>query len=536
VLIGMMVHFGATLPTSAADLRLVEAMKNRDRAGVISLLQQRADVDAREDDGATALMWAAQWNDLEAAGLLIESGADANLANDYGITPISMACLNGSTPMVEMLLRARATPNASQWSGETPLMTCARTGPVSSVRALLAGGADVNAVTRRGQTALMWAAARRAPETVLILLKHGANPNATSHRLDGLSPRVHLSYAMHNHVPGAPNRFDADDVHEDPTSSRGGFTPLMFAARVGDIESARILLAHGADVNYASPEHGSALVMATASGQVAVAEILLQAGANPNLSDDYGLTALHYALREGLTVLGMSRPPAPTDTLWIRHNFPDLVLQLLAHGANPNAKVGRGFPAYDYPPFARVDANSANMPHLRQSGATPYLLAAAAGKIDLMHALQKAGATPLTTTNDGTTPLMVAAGLGRYEDFTEDTEKTALAVVQLLLDLGSDVNATNENGETALHGAAYRGANNIIQYLVSKGAILETKDKYGRTPLILAQGDPARLADSKDKRFRGTRAHKSSAELLIRLAVGAANSSMPAGIDEHFDH
>jgi ankyrin repeat protein len=507
-----------SLVAASGDLRLVEAVKIGDKEAVRSLLQEHADVNAPQGDGATALAWAAHRNDLETAELLIRAGANVNAANDYGVTPLSLACTNRDAAMVEKLLQAGANPNAAQWTGETVLMTCARAGNADAVKLLLARGADVNGETRRGQTALMWAVAQRRPAVARMLIERGADVNAKSHTLEGFTPLLHVTYGLYDHVPGQFDKFDATGGHHDPTSSKGGFTPLLFAARVGDLDSARILLAAGANVNEVALENGSALVVASANGHEALAIFLLDKGADPNVTDGYGFTALHYALRQGITAIGMSRTRIPTDAVWLRPNMPELVKALLVHGANPNARAVKGFPPYNYPPFARADINP--MPHIRQPGATPFLLAAAAGDARLMRLLLASGADPLLTTEERTTALMVAAGLGKVEDLTEQEEESALEAAKLALELGVDVNAANRDGRTALHGAASLGANTIIQFLVEKGAELDPKDKYGVTPLIIAAGEAGRLVARGDRRFRlANRSHKSTADLLLRLGA-----------------
>ncbi len=498
-----------------SDLRLVEAVKNRNRQAVRLLLEQHLDVNTAQADGATALAWAAHRDDLEAADLLIRAGARVNAANDYGVTPLSLACTNGNAAMAGKLLQAGANPNAAQWTGETPLMTCARTGSVDAVKLLLAHGADANAETRRGQTALMWAVAQKRPEIARALVEHGADVNSRSRRLEGFTPAQYFTYGVHEHVPGEPDKFDVGDVHPDPAASQGGVTPLMFAARVGDLDSARILLATGANLNDAAPAYGNALVVASVNGHEALATFLLDKGADTNVADGYGFTALHYALREGIMAIGMSRPRTPADRFWLRHNMPELVQALLAHEANPNVRVGKGFPPFNYLPFARGDINV--LPHLRQPGATPFLLAAASADIGSMRALVASGADSLLATEEGTTPLMVAAGLGKREDLTKEEEKNALEAVQLAVEWGADVNAANRDGRTALLGATYLGANTIIQFLADRGANLNAQNKYGQTALGVAQGDPP--SDASDRRFRGARAHKTTADLLRRLGA-----------------
>ena len=509
---------------SAADLRLVEAAKNRDRAAVRSLLEQKVDVNAAQPDGATALAWAAHWNELETADLLIRAGTTVNAANDYGVTPLSLACAKGHAAMVEKLLDAKADPNKAQSTGETPVMTCARTGSVDAVKALLAHGGNAKAKeTSRGQTALMWAVAQRHPEVARLLIERGADVNARSQMPEGLTPPKYLTYGVYRRDPTGPDRFEAGDVHPDPASSRGGFTALLFAAREGDLESARLLVAAGARVNESSPDYGTALVMAVASGHEPLSLFLLENGADPNAADGWGLTSLHYALRDGFTAIGMSRERIPTDSDWLRPNMPGVVKALLEHGANANARVGRGFPPFDYSPFGRTIGNA--LPQLRQPGATPFLLAAASLDVSLMRLLLAHGANPMLTTDEGTTPLMVASGMGRLEDLTEEEEQKALEAARLTLEFGNNVNAANQDGRTALGAAAFLGANSIVQLLAENGADLGMADRYGQTALGIAQGARPKI-NGGDKRFPSPKARQDTADLLLRL--GARPLSPPA--------
>jgi len=521
----------------AADTPLVEAAKNRDRAAVRALLAQKADVNAAQGDGATALAWAAHWGDTETAGLLIRAGADVNRANDYGVTPLSLACTKGNAALVRMLLDAGANPSAARKTGETPLMTCARTGNPEAVNLLLDGGADPNArETRRGQTALMWAVAQRHSEAAAALMSGGADVNAVSHIPDGFTPAQYLTYGVYRRDPTRVDTFGPDDVHPDPASSRGGFSALMFAARAGDLDSARLLVEAGAAVNHSSPEYGSALVVAAASGRDAsgqdasgqedLARFLLDRGADPNVTDRWGFTALHYALRDGITAIGMSRERIPTDSYWLRPGMPGLVKTLLEHGADPNARVGDGFPAFDYPPFQRTTGNM--MPQIRQPGATPFFLAAASLDVNLMRLLLDHGADPTLSTAEGTTPLMAASGMGRLEDLTEAEQQKALEAARLALEKGNDVNAANQDGRTALAAAAYVGANSVIQLLAEHGADLDAKDRYGQTALSIAQGIAPKF-EGGDKRFHSPSPHPEAAELLLRLGAKPLPSTGEAG-------
>lgn len=505
------------LHAASVDLRLVEAAKSRDRDAVRSLLAQQVDVNTAQADGATALAWAAHGNDLETADLLIRAGADANAANDYGVTPLELACAKGSAAMVEKLLAAGADPNKAQWNGATPLMSCTRAGSVEGVQALVKAKADPSAKeSRRGQTALMWAAAQKHAPVVRALIEAGADVNAQSHLPAGLQPIPYLTYGVYRRDPTGVDRFEAGDVHPDPTSSRGGFTALMFAAQQGDIETARLLVEGGARVNKSNPDYGSALVIAAASGHEALAQFLLESGADPNIADGWGLQAMHYALREGIIAIGMSRDRIRTDSYWLRPSLPKLVKALLERGANANARIGKGLPPFDYPAFARTTGNS--MPQIRQPGATPFLLAAAAFDVPLMRLLLEFGANPTLTTDEGATPLMVASGMGRLEDLSAEEEKKALEAARLALELGNDVNAANQDGRNALGAAAFLGANSIVELLASKGANLEIQNRYGQTALGIAKGLPPKIT-GQDKRFRGNSPHKSTEELLLKLGA-----------------
>ena len=465
---------GAIVPLLAAlsfaapadDLRLVDAVKNRDRAAVRSLIEQHVNVNAAQPDGTTALAWAVSRDDLETADLLIRASANVNMANDYGVTPLSLACTNRSTPIVERLLKAGANPNAALWTGETPLMICARTGSVETVKLLLSHGADPNAKeTQQGQTALMRAVAGKHPEVVRALVDRGADVRARS---------------------------------------KGGFTALLFASQQGDVTSARILLAAGADVNEATPKNGTALVVAAASGREELAIFLLENGADPNAADAYGVTALHYAVPEGIagidSVSIIFRPFHEVPP-----NMHKLVKALLAQGSNPNVQIAKDFPPYSRSPYA-----------LQTSlvGVTPFLLAAAAGDVDLMRILLGGAADPHIKSKDGSTALMMAAGVGRVDERENQQEDAkALEAAKLALMLGDDINAANARGRTPLHGAAGIGANAIIQFLFQNGANLNAKDREGYTPLAVAAGRAPRGGDS------ASRVYEATVALLMKLGA-----------------
>lgn len=464
----------ASFAGTGGDLRLAEAAKNQNHEAVRSLLKQHVDVNTPQTDGATALAWAAHWDDMETADLLIRAGANVNAANTYGVTPLSLACTNENAAMVQKLLNAGANPNGSP-AGTPPLMTAARTGNVEIVQALLAHGADVNAKeSARGQTALMWAMAERHPELARVLIERKAEVNARS---------------------------------------TSGFTPLLFAARQGDVESARILLEAGAKVNDAAPEEGSPLVVATYSGHEQLALFLLEKGADANAADAYGITALHYALLKGLARVSGVRPISGAGYLY-RPNMPELVKALLAHGANPNVRVAKFPPMPNTRMFKAID--------LTPVGATPFLLAAASYDAGVMRMLAAHGADTQLTDQAKNTPLIMAAGFA--EGITHAVERPhqddvdALEAVRAAVELGADVNATNDIGDTAMHGAAYVGANDIVQFLVEKGAKVDAENIYGQTAwTIAAEVMTAGLAKDKDLRPRNS--HQATADLLVKLGA-----------------
>ncbi len=499
------------------NIRLAEAIKAQDYITARSLLQDKIDVNVSEPDGATALAWAAYWDAHEIARMLISSGADANLANDYGITPLMLACNNGSPEMVRLLLDARADPNMAQWMGVTPLMICSRSGSTDSVRLLLTQGADVNASeSRRGQSALMWASTGQHLEVARLLMEYGADSNLQTRMPDDFEPLQFITYGVKRRDPTRTDEIGENDIHPDPTSSRGGYTALMFAARDGDLDMVKLLVAAGAEVNVFSSEYGNALVVAAENSHEDVAIFLTEQGADPNVTDRWGLTPLHYSIQDGITAIGMSRKYIATDSNWLKPNMPDLAKTLLEHGADPNTPIGNGIPPFNYPAFARTTGNS--MPEIRQPGATPFFLAAASFDVELMRLLLSHGADPMVNTDEGTTPLMVASGMGRQEDISAVQETAAFEAASLVLELGNDVNASNQDGRTALAAAAYLGANSLIQLLVDNGADMSAKDRYGQTALSIAQGKPYQIT-GQDKRFRRPSEHASSVELLISLGA-----------------
>jgi ankyrin repeat protein len=491
-----------------ADLRLIDAVKRSDPIAVAALVGAHVNVNAAEADGTTALAWAAHRNDLETVRRLVRAGANVNAANDYGVTPLTLACTNASAPVVDALLEAGANANLAQWSGETPLMTCARTGATEAVKLLLARGADPNAHdTLHGQTPLMWSVAEGHVDVARALIERRADVNARSRVIE-------MPDGLHATTYTKAVRF---------RKARGGFTPLMFAARSGDLESVKVLLAAGAHVNEGTPEDGTPLVLAIASGHEAVARYLLDHGADPNAKDGYGITALHWALQDGIRELaGVGNEP--TDRFWYHPNMAELARALVAKGANASARIQYDFPPYDNMLFGHGLGN--NLPQISLAGATPFLLAAATGEVELMRVLVTAGADPTAVTVEHTTPLMVAAGVARERrDRTPEQLARYVQAATLALELGNDVNAANADGRTALHGAAFLGHTAMIQLLAQHGADLNAKDRYGQTAVSIAMGDPEDRVyrqlpgDAFDYRFRQPREQPKVAELLVGLGA-----------------
>lgn len=442
-----------TLALAAPPSTLPEAAQRLDRPTVQSLLKQKADPNAAQSDGTTALHWASHQDDLETARLLLRAGANAQAANRYGVTPLSLACTNGNGAMVELLLKAGADANGKLPGGETMLMVASRTGKVEAVRALLAAGADVNAKEPRvGQNALMWAAAEGNGEAIGALLHAGADFKA---RLDS------------------------------------GYTAFLFAVREGHIGVVRTLLKAGADVNEtvqpglltgkkfaqvrAGPRTGtSALLLAVTNAHYELAAQLLDAGADPNAAGP-GLTPLHAITSVRKPGVG-DNDPAPDGSGSMTSI--EFVRKMAAKGADLNARMTK-----------RINLG---MTGINTMGATPFFMAARTADAELMRVLAELGADPKIANADNSTALMAAAGLGtRSPGEDAGWENEVLQAIQVALDLGIDINAVDNNGETAMHGAAYKNLPKAVEFLAAHGAkreIWDRKNKQGWTPLTIAEG------------------------------------------------
>jgi ankyrin repeat protein len=437
VVIAAAVWFAAVQSVAAADPALVAAVKAGDLTRTRALLRAKADASQAEADGTTALHWAAHRDDLQAMELLLGAGAPVSAANRYGVTPVHLAATNGSARALERLLKAGADPNSALPEGETVLMTAARSGSLAAVKTLIAHGANVNAKEAwKGQTALMWAAVENHGDVAKLLIEAGAEVNARS--------------------------------------AGGVFTPFLFAVRGGHLDAARVLLDAGADVNATLADGTSALTLAVINAHYELAALLLDRGANPN-ADAQGWTPLHQIAWTRRPNYGYNLPGAvPTGAL----DALDLVGKLVEHGADVNARQ-------------KKEPRDGNRNMLNRIGATPFLLASKAVDLPLMRALLDAGANPALPNVDGTTPLMVAAGVGIWAaGESPGTEEEAVAAVQLLLEVGGgSVTDVDKNGNTALHGAVLRGGSiPLVKLLASKGARLDLQNSKGWTPLTIADG------------------------------------------------
>jgi uncharacterized protein len=441
---------------------------------LLSVLTLAAVQNTVEPDGTTALHRAVLADDVGAAKRLIQSGANVNSATRYGVTPLYLASVNGNPAMIDALLRAGADAKSANPGGETALMTASRTGKVDAVKLLLDHGADVNSKESvHGQTALMWAVLENHPDVVKLLLAHGADINAQTTVVtpDGTTgtPQT-ASGDIGAHGPGM---YRARAV----PSPSGGMTALLFAARDGNLEMARILVDGKAELERAAGNGTRPLVAAITNNHIELALFLLDKGADPNAADTF------YKRNPLFAAVEMRNPDFTRDTappVPDKRDPMDLIKTLLAKGANPNARVN----TTPFRGFFQVSANWVNF-----DGQTALIRAALNGDVTLMRLLLEHGADPTMATNDGSTALMAAAGVNWVVAQTfSRSENEYLEAAKLCLEKGADVNAVNSQGFTPMHGATNRGFDAMVKLLAEHGSKLDVKDKQGRTPMTFAEG------------------------------------------------
>ena len=522
---------------SAGPSPIADAAANGDLAAVNNLIKQKADVNAPQADGATAIQWAAYRNDLKMADVLIAAGADVKLANHDGATPLYLASLNGNGPMIRKLLKAGADSNEKELGGGTPLMFAARNGNAEAVRVLLDAKADANAKDKiRGTTALMWASEQSHPAAMKVLIAGGADVSAASSN-DSKGARAYLAPTVQQRQnsaqgagglgqgggrggrgrAGAPGQggqggqaaagargrgrgraaapaAGADGTPEEDQvaaadaqaaalsfgrqsdTDGGGLTALVLAARENCLECAQILLDSKADVNQRTHYGWTALLTATQNRHYKLGEYLLEHGANPNIPNNGGWSALYLAT-DNRNIEGGDYPVRKPDM-----DHLEFIKMLLDKGANVNARVcGVNSTPTSCAGDSTETRTNFTMQWLREDGATPFLRAAQSGDVALMKLLLDHGADPKIATQNNVTALSVASGIGWVEGVTyEWSPEENLEAVKLCLDLGIDPNAADIEGRTALHGAAHKGRNAVVQLLVDRGAKLDAHDKGSR--------------------------------------------------------
>ena len=457
-MLGIATILAGSLRAAGADSPLIDAIKAGDRDAVRTLLKAPAAVKVQEPDGTTPLHWAVLKDDLETVQRLLRAGASVKSATRYGVTPLTLAATNGNPVMIQALLEAGADPNTAMPEGETVLMTAARTGKVEALKMLAKHGANVNAKEGwLGETALMWAASENHAAAVVELLKLGADPNARSTQMNfpKASPAVENLITM--------------------TFPQGAWTPLMYAARQGAMESTRALVAGGADLDLQNPDGSTATILAILNAHYDLAVALLDAGANPNPQDVIGMSALYAAIDMQTRPWHQGRPePKPSGAL----RPLDVVARLLEKGADPNAALKK-------PTLQRQHTIGDTV---LGEGTTPFIRAARFGDVKSMRLLLQHGANPHLTQKNLNNAVMIAAGLGTdraTDEFSLDkgTDDTAIEAIKLCLEQGLDIDAFNTNGDTALHRAS---AESILRFLVAAGADTSVRNKLGKTPLDVA--------------------------------------------------
>jgi ankyrin repeat protein len=477
----------ASAGASGDGARLIDAVKSGNHAAVRVLLNQPGLVNSAEPDGTTALHWAVRADAGSLVQLLVHAGADVKSANRYGITPLSLAVVNGNAAIVETLVKAGADPNTTIAEGETVLMRASRTGSPDAIKVLLSHGADVNhRESWLGETGLMWAAADNHADAVQVLLEHGADPDIRSALTT--FPKIQSQAKTANALVSV-------------VMPRGGWTALMYAARRGALDAARTLVERGANLDLVDPDGVSALNEAIINFHYDLAGLLIERGADPNTADSRGMSALYAAVDMHTAPWIGARPELKRED---RLESLDIIKMLLARGANPNAQLKNRIMQKQY---EGGDAALAE-------GATPFMRAAKSGDVTVMRLLVEKGADPNLLQKNHTSALMMAAGLGWRDQVDRGTEAASIEAIKLCLDLGLDLNAYNDAGLTPLHISVNRG-DEVMKFLVERGAKLDMKDKQGKTALDLA------LRGTSEE-LRGSNVRVTTGPLLRQLMADAA--------------
>ena len=461
----------------AADERLVQAAAQADVQLVRQLLAGRADVNAADGNGTSPLHWAVWADDPATVDELVRAGASVTAVNAFGVTPIYTAAERGNATIIRRLIASGAKANGTDRSGDTILMAAVRSGSLDAVTALVEAGADVNAADPQlGHTVLMWAVRSDSASIARLLLARGASLEARTRT--GAKPAARPPGAGGgSHGVGIVRSGVPPQGEQLPTP--GGMTPLLFAARDGSLEAARVLIDAGANLNATDPNGMTPLMMAITNGQIRVAQLLVDKGADVRAADWYGRTPLWAAVE----IRNLDMRSGATDNGIDRDGAMRLITSILDKGVDVNARVK------EFPPQRRHLLPLASLEWVDFTGQTAFIRAAQSADVPLMKLLLSKGADPALTTFNGTSALMAAAGVNWVVGQTySESPARWLEAVQLCLELGLDVNAVNEMGLAAVHGAANRGSDDIIELLARRGARLDVADKQGRTPYTWAEG------------------------------------------------
>ena len=468
--------FGGIAQALAGGGELLSAAREGDAAQVVKLAR-KDEVNLRDPDGTSALMWVVRRDDLSGARALLRAGAEVDASNANGVTALHLACGNGNVEMISLLLDAGAGIENTDGAGETPLMSAVRSGAAEAARLLIGRGANINArETQFQQSALMLAARGEEPRMVELLLKAGAEMDLRTRV--GPEPRFRLPAENTGSKGKGISRGGWPEWGSRPARP-GGMTALLYASREGRVEAVRMLLAAGADREVGDANDIRPLVMALTNNQLPVARLLLEAGSDVNAADWFGRAPLWSAI----DVRNQEVNDGAQDNGIDRKAALDIIDALLDRGAHPNARIQQVTPVRFHVltlgAFTWVDF----------TGETPFIRAAISGDVTVMKRLLAKGADPHLSTLQGTSALMAAAGMNWVvsQTWTESPEQL-LEAVKLCVELGLDVNQKNSMGLQAIHGAANRGSNDIIRFLAANGAELETPDRESRTPLDWANG------------------------------------------------